>query len=77
MERRPSLAWEVGSKTGCRMGTKRERNARGVKWKGENSRRRCTGKQKGDQKIEDMLGSVEWLLPNIWKVLREERSRAP
>ena len=32
---------------------------------------RCAGKSKGDAKVEEMLGSLEWMLPKTVQVLRE------
>jgi hypothetical protein len=73
----PRVEKRVPSGSAAAAVSKREKK----RWRREMTRRelerRCTGKQKGDRKIEDVLGCVELMLPKFSEVVREERSRAP
>ena len=73
----PRLAKRVPAASAAAAVSKREKK----RWRREMERReldrRRAGEQKGDQKIEDVLGGLECLLPNVCKVLREELARAP
>jgi hypothetical protein len=73
----PKVAKRVPAGSATATMSKREKK----RWRREMTRRELergrTGKQKGDQRIEDMLGGIECLLPNTFKLLREEIARAP
>jgi hypothetical protein len=75
-EANPERAKPVSGRTAARE-SKRERKQRRREMQRREAEQARLGRSKRDQKFDEMLESIEWMLPNVTQVLREHHSRSP